>query len=127
MEGDGQSAQHNGREHGEGKQRADGLLHLLMLFRAHLLGQKNLAAGAEARTDKRQKIHQPPAGGNCRQSGRAHKVPHHGHIHQIIDRLQQVRQHKRKCEIQELPRHRALGQVIDKGLLGRHIHSPSNN
>ena len=127
MEDDGQNAQHNGREHGEGKQRADGLLHLLMLFGAHLLGQKNLAAGAEARTDKRQKLHQPSAGGDGRKSRRAHKVPHHGHIHQIIDRLQQVRQHKRKREIQELSRYRALGQVIDKGLLGRHIHSPSNN
>ena len=101
MEGDGQNAQHNGREHGKGKQCADGLLHLLMLFRAHLLGQENLPSG----TDKGQKLHQPSAGGDGRKSRRAHKVAHNGHIHQIIDRLQQIREHKRKRKIQELPRY----------------------
>ena len=99
MEYDGEQPQHHGGEHGKGKQRADGFLHFLMLFRAHLLRQQNLTAGTEAGTDKGQKIHQPPAGGYGGKPGGAHIMPHHRHIHQIIDRLQQVREHKRECEV----------------------------
>ena len=91
----------------------------------YLLTQKDLAAGAKAGAKHGEKIYQTAAYRHGGQPHAAHIVPHHRHIHQVIDGLQQIGEHKGDGEEQQLFGDAALGKIIDEcfGLAGHNDRS----
>ena len=108
-------AQRHGGKEGDGQQRADGAADVLLLPRAHLLAQQDLAAEAEGHADHHDEHLHEPADARCGQAARADIVAHDEHVHHIVEGLEDVAHDDGNGIGHKLPEQGPLGHVPDHG------------
>ena len=104
--------QQHARRQADQQRRVDRLFDVPRLLRAVKAGHQHVDAAPQ--TDQKTGHQGDEDGGRPHRAQclRPGKPPHHRDIRHVKDRLQQVRQHQRQAEHQDLPPQRPCGQVL---------------
>ena len=111
-EGHAHHQQQHARRQADQQRRMDRLFHVFGLFRPVETGHQHIDAAAQADQETGHQGDKNGGGPHRAQCLGPRKTPHHRDVCHIKDRLQQVGQHQRQAEDQDLPRQRPLGQVL---------------
>ena len=92
--------------------RVDGPLHIFGVLGPVKAGHQHIDAAAQPDQEAGHQGDKDGGGPHRAQSLGPGEAPHHRNIRHVKDRLQQVGQHQRQAEHQDLPPQRPLGQVL---------------